>query len=194
MSQIMCWSSQFSRHSGRWLDRCTLCPSTLPWSPARIECGFISLLQFTRLMNIRMYVPIAGCDYSNAWSAVSSPYPHCMLSVQKRRRSSSSSNIIPKPRLTNRHSCLPVTLAAAVHGDPAQCIPCPPLPPPFTHLQPMTFSTTHLRTTVTKWPMTMQSRRPVDSRLSHHQEVDCDSQRCATREHRPSNSSPHSVL
>jgi len=54
------------------------------------------------------YVPIAGCAYPNAWSAVSSPYPQCTPSVQKRRKqnilgtsttSSLSSTITPKPKL-----------------------------------------------------------------------------------------------
>jgi len=51
---------------------------------------------------------------------------------------------------------------------------------PFTYPQPMTFSTTHVRTAVKKWPMDDVEPVASDSRLSHHQEVDCDSQRRAT--------------
>lgn len=53
------------------------------------------------------YVPIAGCNYPNAWSAVSSPYPQCTPSVQKRRKqnilgtstASSLPTITPRPKL-----------------------------------------------------------------------------------------------
>lgn len=55
------------------------------------------------------YVPIEGCSYPNAWSAVGSPYPQCTPNLQKKRiryvveasttTRSLLSTITPKPRL-----------------------------------------------------------------------------------------------